>query len=49
MYFIQLIPSRLVQDQNEINRIIAEVSKGSKFYEVSIFKLVCKTSDLHGS
>ncbi|KAH0827869.1 IMS-domain-containing protein [Lanmaoa asiatica] len=29
----------LVQDQNEINRIIAEVSKGSKFYEASIFKL----------
>lgn len=25
---------RLAKDQTEINRIIAEVSKGSKFYEV---------------
>ncbi|KAG9316623.1 DNA/RNA polymerase [Chiua virens] len=31
----QSYPSRLVQDQHEINRIIAEVSKGSKFYEAS--------------
>lgn len=42
-----MIPSRLVQDQNEINRIIAEVSKGSKFYEASSLASVfgVKTSD----
>lgn len=28
----------LAKDQTEINRIIAEVSKGSKFYEVGDFK-----------
>ena len=27
---------RLAKDQTEINRIIAEASKGSKFYDVSI-------------
>jgi len=35
-----MIPFRLVQDQNEVNRIIAEVSKGSKFYEASVL-LAC--------
>ena len=28
--------SRLAKDQTEINRIIAEASKGSKFYDVSV-------------
>ena len=27
---------RLAKDQTEINKVIAEVSKGSKFYEVCI-------------
>lgn len=30
---------RLAVDQSEINKIIADVSKGSKFYEVGIKSL----------
>lgn len=32
---------RLAQDQTEINRKIAEASKGSKFYEASILYCSC--------
>jgi hypothetical protein len=31
----------LAKDQTEINRIIADVSKGSKFYEVWRLKNMC--------
>lgn len=34
-----LMVTRLAKDQTEINRIIAEASKGSKFYEASLFVL----------
>lgn len=36
-FMIQTISYRLAKDQTEINRIIAEASKGSKFYEVQLF------------
>ena len=35
---------RLSKDQTEINRIIAEASKGSKFYEVRAIRRVCAGS-----
>jgi DNA polymerase kappa len=34
------LPLRLAKDQTEINRIISEASKGSKFYEVGSLKSV---------
>jgi DNA polymerase kappa len=34
------LPLRLAKDQTEINRIIAEASKGSQFYEVGLPKSV---------
>lgn len=36
MILIQIILSSLANDQTEINRIIAEASKGSKYYEVGL-------------
>lgn len=39
--------TRLAKDQTEINRIIAEASKGSKFYEASLFVLGLKSGTPH--
>jgi DNA polymerase kappa len=38
---------RLAADQSEINRIIAEASKGSKFYEASLAELFAYVRSLH--